>query len=84
MPPGARQIKPGRKIRGSLTLPFPGRRRKSGTRRPTPGASRESAIDLAYFARHQISAGEVLSQRADIYAFLLNELGVEYKAIEER
>jgi prolyl oligopeptidase len=35
-------------------------------------------------AGHQIGAGEVISQRADIYAFLLHELGVEYKAVGER
>jgi prolyl oligopeptidase len=27
---------------------------------------------------HQLNAGEALSQRADIYAFLFNELGVRY------
>src|SRR5439155_5088441 len=35
-------------------------------------------------AGHQISAAEVLSQRADVYAFLFSELGVQYRKVEER
>src|SRR5262245_15606204 len=34
-------------------------------------------------AGHQIGAGEALSQRADIFAFLFHELGVEYKVVGE-